>query len=90
MSSSDVNQVTETVKQIAEVGDRARRLNESMKNNLAEISAGLDIGEDVDRSLKSAAAALRGAFGAQTNNPPKDDPSPAPESGAATPGDGAK
>lgn len=73
MSSGDVKQVSETAQQIAEVGERARKLNESLQRNLADIHEGLAAGESVDKELRAASALLRGAFGAQTNNPPSNE-----------------
>lgn len=73
--STDVKQVTEVAREIAEVGARARTIADELRSNLQAVSESLEIADEVSKALRAAGAELRGVLGAHTNSPPQDAPS---------------
>lgn len=71
--STDVKQVTEVAREIADVGRRARKIADGLRSSLDAVNESLEVAEDVSRALQAAGAELRGVLGIQTNNPPAGD-----------------
>ncbi len=72
MSKSDVDHVTGVAREVADVGRRAREVADGLKKNIGAVNDALDVAENLSRALGQAAGELRGALGAQTNNPPRE------------------
>jgi hypothetical protein len=87
MSSTDVKQVTDSAKAIAQVAADARRIRQKLDQSIAEVNDALGIADGVADALRSAGAELRGALGAQTNNPPEDAPAAGGSAGGVPAGD---
>jgi len=68
----EVKKVTDVVRQVAEVGRKAERVNADLAASLAEIEAGLGAASEMGKVLQSAANELRGVLAPMTNNPPPD------------------
>lgn len=71
--SSDVKQVSEVMREVAGLGERARTIKAGMRADLDEAHEALDIADGVRQSLHSTVAELRGILGGQTNDPPPAD-----------------
>ena len=83
--STDVRQVTDVVREITEIGKRARKISDDMRASMKDVDEALGIAEEVSTALRAAGAELRGVLGAQTNNPPRGDGDPGgggPDAGA--------
>lgn len=72
MSKHDVDQVTGLVREVAEVGELARRVASDLRVNLGDIREGLSAAQELSEALQTVGAELRGALGTQTNRPPRD------------------
>ena len=71
--SSDVKNVTDVAREVADLGRRARGIADNMRADIKDVNEALDVAEDISRALRSAGAELRGVLGTQTNHPPEDE-----------------
>lgn len=71
--TTEVKGLTDVVKDVAEVKNKAGRVAKRLRQNIDDVTTALDLVEKMSDALGDAGAELRGVLGTQTNNPPKDE-----------------